>query len=90
MFVGGLVSDRTDCRVFRSQDGVKDIEVHYHGVLADSFRLEGGSSRCLEIYGVDSRRKTPPMDTFEILVSVIWTRALCLGERCRSRHAVDD
>jgi hypothetical protein len=90
MFVRVLGFDRMGCRVCRSQDEVEGSEVRYHGGLADSFRSVGGAFRCLGSFGVEIRRCTLPKDKFEVLASLIWPRALGLGERCRSRHAVAD
>lgn len=73
MFVRVLGFDRMDYRVYRSQDGVEGAEVHCLGALADSFRLVGGSSRCLESFGVDFRQYNPPKDKFEILANLIST-----------------
>ena len=88
MFVRVLGFDRMGYRVCRSQDEVEGSEVRYHGGLADSFRSVGGAFPCLGSFGVEIRRCTLPKDKFEVLASLIWPRALGLGERCRSRRAV--
>ena len=88
MFVKVLGFDRMDCRACRPEDGVEGSEAHCHGDLADSFRLVGGATRFLASFGVGIRQYTPPKDKLEVLANLIWTRALGLVERCRSRRDV--